>query len=91
MDGAEREKQRKEDILIVLGEVKKDVAVLNERYDNMEGYIFHDLKPDIERLCAKVEQCTARTAEGYNTNLKWMITALLTSIVAIAGWIAVLV
>lgn len=79
MNGAE-----KEEILVA-------IAKLEEKNEHLELYIFKDLKPDIERLCKKVELCAEKTEDCYHKNLRWMIATLVAFIAAVFGWIGLLV
>ena len=81
----------KEEIIRAIGDLKKEVAVLEQRYEDMSKYIFHDLKPDIEKLCEKVEKCTENATEGYHKNFKWIAATAITSIIAIVGWAVVMI
>ena len=72
----------RDEILVALAELK----VKNE---HLENYIYEELKPDIEKLCNKVEKCTKNAAECYNQNLKWMVATLLLSIIAVTSLVAV--
>ena len=73
----------KQEILVAITELK----VKNE---HLENYIYEELKPDIEKLCKRVETCTKSAAECYSKNLKWMIATLITSIIAISSLVAVI-
>lgn len=77
----------KEEIIRAIGSLKRDIAVLQEKNEQTEKYIFKDLKPDIENLCDKVESCMEKADECYHKNFKWMVATLLTVIVAMMGWI----
>ena len=68
----------RDEILIAIAELKRDSK-------HLEDYIYEELKPDIEKLCDKVEKCTKNAAECYTKNLKWMMTTLITSIIAVAS------
>jgi len=77
----------KEEIIKAIGGLKKDIAVLQEKNEQMEKYIFTDLKPDIENLCDKFESCMEKSNEGYHKNFKWMVATMFTVIIAAMGWL----
>ena len=77
------ESKEKEEILIAIAELR----VKNE---HLERYIYKELKPDIEGLCAKFDDCTQKTEECYRKNLRWMIATLLAFIAAGLSWAGVL-
>ena len=77
------ESKEKEEILIAIAELKL-------KNEHLEKYIYKELKPDIEKLCAKFDDCTKKTEECYRKNLRWMIATLLAFIAAILGWTGVL-
>ncbi|GAH24827.1 unnamed protein product [marine sediment metagenome] len=81
----------KEEIIKAIGSLKSDIAVLKEKNEHMEKYIFKDLKPDIENLCNKVESCMEKADECYHKNFKWMITTVITSAIAISCVIGLIV
>ena len=82
------EQNDKEEIIKAIGKLEKKIAVLQEKEEHMKDYIFHDLKPDIERLCEKIETCMTNAEECYKRNIKWMAVALVNAIIALFGWAA---
>ena len=78
----------KEEIIKAIGSLRKDIAVLRTNEEHMRSYIYKDLKPDIERLCKKVENCMANAEECYHKNIKWMAATIISAIVAMFGWAA---
>lgn len=78
---------KEEEIIKVIGDLREDVAGLKEKYEGMSNYIFRDLKPDIDKLCTKIENCMD---ECYHKNLKWMIGTTISFIVAVFGWLILL-
>ena len=71
-------------------EILVAIARLEEKNEHLESYIYKELKPDIAKLCSRVEKCTKNAAECYNKNLKWMVATLVTSIIAISSLVAVI-
>ncbi|MCK4529309.1 hypothetical protein KAW18_18250 [candidate division WOR-3 bacterium] len=76
----------KEEIIKAIGSLKAEIAVLKEKHEHTEAYIFKELKPDIEKLCDKVEGCMLKAEECYHKNFKWMVATLLGFILAAFGW-----
>jgi len=80
----------KEEIIKAIGSVKSDIAVLKEKNEQMENYIFKDLKPEIEKICGKVESCMEKadkyTQDHIRENFKWMITIIATVAIGAVGW-----
>ena len=74
----------KQEILVAIAELKRDSK-------HLEDYIYKELKPDIEKLCERIEVCTENAAECYTKNLKWMITTLVASIIAVASMATVVI
>ena len=74
----------KDEIIKAIGSLKGDIRVLKEKNDNIEKYIFKDLKTDIEKLCDKVESCMEKADDCYYKNFKWIITTMITSAIAIS-------
>jgi len=79
------------EVINAIGDLKEDMVMLKEKYENLSNYIFRDLKPDIEKLCDKVENSMIKNEEGYHKNLRWMIATLIAFIAAVFGWIGLLV
>jgi hypothetical protein len=73
----------KQEILVAIAELKRDSK-------HLEDYIYKELKPDIEKLCKKVESCTEDAAECYTKNLKWIVATVITSIIAVTSLAAVI-
>ena len=76
------------EIVGAIHELAKEVAVLKEKHESMEAYIFKELKIDIEKLCGKVEDCMGKSVDERHRDLKWMVTQTATLIIATVGWIA---
>ena len=66
----------------------KEVGILKSKHANLEGYIYKDLKVDIEKLCTRVENCMEKSVDERHRDLKWMVTQTATLIIATIGWIA---
>ena len=73
----------KEEILVAIAELKRDSK-------HLEDYIYKELKPDIEKLCNRIETCTKNVAECYSKNLKWVVATTITSIIAVTSLAAVI-
>lgn len=71
-------------------EILVAIARLEEKNEHLEAYIYKELKPDIEKLCKRVEVCTKNAADCYTKNLKWMVATLITSIIAVVSLAAVI-
>lgn len=82
------EQNDKEEIIKAIGKLEKKIAVLQEKEEHMRDYIYKDLKPDIERLCRKIETCMENAEKCYHKNIKWMAIALINAVVALFGWAA---
>jgi uncharacterized membrane protein (DUF106 family) len=80
------EQNDKEEIIKAIGKLEKKIAVLQEKEEHMRDYISNDLKPDIEKLCEKVENCMANAEECYQRNVKWMAATIVSAIIALFGW-----
>jgi len=78
------ESEDKEEILVA-------IARLEEKNEHLEGYIYKELKPDIEKLCNKVESCMKKADECYHKNFKWMVTTAITTAIAISCIIGLIV
>ena len=78
------------EIVGAIHELAKEVAVLKERHESMESYIFKDLRPDIEKLCKRVENCMNKSVDERQRDLKWAIALSLTFCSSIVGWMLVL-
>ena len=78
------------EIVGAIHELAKEVAVLKEKNESLESYIFKELKVDIEKLCSKVEDCMGKSIDERQRDLKWMITQTLTILIGTIGWIAFL-
>lgn len=78
------------ELINAIGGLKEDIAALKEKYENLSNYIFRDLKPDIEKLCNKIENDVLKTEEYYHKNLRWMIATMITFIAAVFGWVGLL-
>ena len=87
----------KEEIIKAIGSVKGDIKVLKEKNDQTEKYIFKDLKPEIEKLCDKVDAeigklcnkvdaCMEKSEECHRKNFKWMVTTMFTFAIGSIGW-----
>lgn len=76
------------EIVGAIHELAKEVAVLKEKNESLEAYIFKELKVDIEKLCDKVENCMEKAVDERHRDLKWMATQTATLIIATVGWIA---
>lgn len=79
----------KGEIINSIGELKGEVVGLKRDYKHLDDYMFMELKPDIEKLCKRVELCTKNAAECYSKNLKWMVATLLLAIIAVTSLAAV--
>lgn len=75
------------EIVLALHELAKEVAVLKEKHDSMESYIFKDLRPDIAKLCKRVENCMNKSVDERHRDLKWMIALMISFIIGAFGWI----
>ena len=80
------EQNDKEEIIKAIGNLRKDIEVLRTNEGHMRDYIFRDLKPDIEELCDKVENCMAKAEECYQKNIKWMAATIVSAVIALFGW-----
>ena len=76
----------KEEIIRAIGKLERKIAVLQEKEEHTRGYIDTDLKPDIEKLCEKVENCMASAEECYQRNVKWMAATIVSVVIALFGW-----
>ena len=76
----------KEEIIKAIGKLEKKIAVLQEKEEHTKKYIDNDLKPDIEALCNKVENCMAKAEECYQRNVKWMAATIISAVIALFGW-----
>ena len=72
-------------------EILTAIARLEVKNEHLERYIYKELKPHIQNLCDKIEDCVEKSEECYHKNLRWMIATLLTSVTAILGWACVIV
>lgn len=85
--------QEKTEIIEAIGELKGEIKVLNTKYDSLSSYMFKDLKGEIEKMCDKVDTCMTK-AQKWNTeietyrhsNFKWMVTTMISFVVAALGW-----
>lgn len=75
------------EIVTALHELAKEVAVLKEKHEGMEAYIFKELKVDIEKLCARVEKCMDKSVDERHRDLKWMIALLTSAVLGMLGWV----
>lgn len=78
------------EIVAAIHELDKKVVALKEKNENLEAYIFKELKADIEKLCSKVEECMGKSIDERQRDLKWMIAQMTTILVGAIGWIAFL-
>ena len=76
------------EIVAAIHDLATEVAVLKGKHENMEKYIFKDLRPDIEKLCKRVEKCMDKSVDERHRDLKWMVTQTATLTIATVGWIA---
>ena len=74
------------EIVDAIHKLGKEVAVLKGKHESMEKYIFKDLKPDIEKLCKRVEKCMNKSVDERNRDFKWAIALSLTLCSSIVGW-----
>lgn len=79
------------EIMTAIGELRSDIATLRANDENMSKYIYKDLKPDIEALCDKVEDCMTKAEDCYQRNVKWMAATIVSVIIALFGWGALLI
>ena len=78
------------EIVDAIHELAKEVGILKTKHANLEGYIYKDLKINIEKLCTRVENCMDKTTDMRHTDLKWMVAQMITLVIATLGWIAFL-
>ena len=71
-------------------EIIAAIARLEVKNDHLEGYIYKELKPHIQNLCNKIEDCVEKSEECYHKNLRWMVATLLAFVAAVLGWTGVL-
>ena len=81
----------KVEIIKAIGGLKGDIGILNTKYDSLSAYMFNDLKEEIEELCSEVKKCMTSAGECANKNFKWMVTTLITSVLAISCVIALII
>lgn len=75
------------EIVAALHELAKEVGILQTKHENMEAYIYNELKNDIEKLCKRVEKCMDKSVEDRHRDFKWMIALMISFIVGTFGWI----
>lgn len=73
----------RDEILVAIAELKRDTK-------HLEDYIYDELKPDIQKLCDRVEACTVNAAECYTKNLKWIVTTAIALIIGATSLVAVI-
>ena len=77
------------EIVAAIHELDKKVVALKEKNENLEAYVFKELKNDIEKLCSKVEECMGKSIDERQRDLKWAIALSLTFCSSIVGWMLV--
>lgn len=78
------------EIVDALHELAKEVGILKTEHTNLKGYIYNDLKVDIEKLCGRVENCMNKSVDERQRDLKWMVAQIATLLIGAVGWFAFL-